>query len=301
MPEVIDASNAFRSGTLSIDQARCLQRICGSYSFPPEWARLLMPLDDKYVDKSVEAFCSDEVRTFKQKWYDSSVSAMVANVIARDHVFSASFKAFHDSLPVEFKSNTLPKVFQPLADRSNFDAMIDKMGDTQLKQQVSFLGAVHDLGKLADDLKQARGGDDGHVPELSMATDWVMQNVLSSHKKLRLEMARPSFRMCFHATEETGAHVQHFDNVYDSEKLAEVAFAAVEGEVHLWVEAWKVWLQDLAATICKSLPEGWTASKVSLMDDASKDVRDSLLHNEEYSVVVWCGVVWFGVVWCGVV
>ena len=55
--QVIDASKAFRSGTLSIDQARCLQRICGSYSFHPGWARLLMPLDD--VDMAVEASCSD--------------------------------------------------------------------------------------------------------------------------------------------------------------------------------------------------------------------------------------------------
>ena len=82
------------------------------------------------------------------------------------------------------------------------------MGDTQLKQHVSFLGAVHDLGKLADDLKQARGGDDGRVPELNMATERVMQNVLSSHNTLQLEMARPSFRMCFHSTEGLLASAQ---------------------------------------------------------------------------------------------
>ena len=219
-----------------------------------------------------------------QRAYNRDIKQRILTKTAQEHDLIAALDMFAKNVPGEYKAGQMPPQFLHIAPR-DFSSKVASSGDDILCKQVTFILSMHNMLKLAMELKSLRtvstGGGGAEMP-----MDLKFAGLLSTLRSLLAESRLLAKTSCeqnvFEVPPDSEHHLTNLDGLVDSRVMGKTCLDATEEEFQRWADAWNSELDTTADKALAGIPAGWLLHKDSLLDIGKEDVVDSLIKNPKY-------------------
>lgn len=273
---------------LTVDDCKFLQLKFQNFSMVEEWAKLMV---DPNTEQACEA-CSRMKLEFEAqvtlKLWSASLRAKVLKVSMAANGLQARLQKFLGCLPTEYKTCTLPAVFDAIPDDGLIDLLVTS-GDDKLCKQVNYMCSHHGVLMAAAECAMLR--DSKCTPGVvggNMVLDSKHVLVVSSLRKA-LSHARlhaPSadgegdIFQSDSTDESKTLHCDILDKFLNAVNFSAFVFEKCEAELSIWQSAYTGVVEKYTTEIEDAVPKGWQVHKDTLLEN--KETVALLVSNKDY-------------------
>lgn len=258
----------------------------------------------RLADKWFENLQGDELREFERQvrelearvrgaLWGPELRAKVHQTVMSTSGLDSELLHFKDLLPTEYKSNSLPAVFNNIP-AEGLTAKLVATGDERLSKQVGYLLAHHRCLIAGSACAVARGESCGlgeasrnmppvdvtHVKLVGQLRAELMHAL--THQQHAKERSDLFASINIDIEDEETMHHPIFDGWLEPLKFSEMALAKCHAELQLWHDSYIDSIRSHVGVIENNVPGGWQAAKEALLDPEHKEVVSSLLGNKGY-------------------